>query len=519
MMTTTSTQCDMHIKVSNYGPIRDAMVSLRPLTVFVGPSNTGKSYLAILVYALHRFFSGGLVDPFLSGLPLIRHGRQLSRSDIDGLDYDIGLFEELANWIQSLDTGDSLTSHRYELPEQIAMLVHPLLRIDDEQNDSLRDEVARCFGLSDIAVLSRFGADSRASVSVICEPSDRPQGGQLLSFDFDLSTSDFEQSEISSKGPALELNHQHAQDLIRTLRIFQPPPRSPWPDKLTAILIGELVDLVRSTMVAPLDQRAFYLPADRTGVMHAHQVVAASIISALPMAGLRAGTKLPSVSGVLSDFLVQLLSIGRNDSWELEGTLQESGASQIERQMLGGEVHSELSDANYPLFSYQPVGWGQEIPLMISSSMVSELAPVVLYLRHVVEPGDVLIIEEPESHLHPGMQVEFVRQLAAVVKSGIRVIVTTHSEWVLEELANLMRLADLDEDKRADIEGAEGPLSQSDVGVWLFESKGSSNGSIVKELPLDIDDGGFASGYEEVARRTYNRWATISNRIEEEEAN
>ena len=66
--------------------------------------------------------------------------------------------------------------------------------------------------------------------------------------------------------------------------------------------------------------------------------------------------------------------------------------------------------------------------------MVTELAPVVLYLRYAVEGGSVLIVEEPESHLHPSMQVAFIRQLAKLVDSGVRVIVTTHSEWVIEEL-------------------------------------------------------------------------------------
>ena len=70
---------------------------------------------------------------------------------------------------------------------------------------------------------------------------------------------------------------------------------------------------------------------------------------------------------------------------------------------------------------------------MHASSMVSELAPVVLYLRHLVQPGNVLIIEEPESHLHPAAQVEFTRQLAKLVQAGYRVIITTHSEWILEE--------------------------------------------------------------------------------------
>ena len=40
------------IEVEDFGPIVHAHVDLRPLTVFVGPSNTRKSYLAILIYAL-----------------------------------------------------------------------------------------------------------------------------------------------------------------------------------------------------------------------------------------------------------------------------------------------------------------------------------------------------------------------------------------------------------------------------------------------------------------------------------
>ena len=75
-------------------------------------------------------------------------------------------------------------------------------------------------------------------------------------------------------------------------------------------------------------------------------------------------------------------------------------------------------------------------------------------MRHLVRPDDVLIIEEPESHLHPAMQVEFTRQLAGLVRAGIRVIVTTHSEWVLQELANLVRVSALPEgEARGDIAG------------------------------------------------------------------
>ena len=42
------------VDVEDFGPIAKASVDVRPMTVFVGPSNTGKSYLAVLLYALHQ---------------------------------------------------------------------------------------------------------------------------------------------------------------------------------------------------------------------------------------------------------------------------------------------------------------------------------------------------------------------------------------------------------------------------------------------------------------------------------
>ena len=82
-------------------------------------------------------------------------------------------------------------------------------------------------------------------------------------------------------------------------------------------------------------------------------------------------------------------------------------------------MREKQSATGYPIFPISQQARKEEIPLLQASSMVSELAPVVLYLRHVVQPGDVLIIEEPESHLHPGMQAAFTRQLVAAVRAGV----------------------------------------------------------------------------------------------------
>ena len=266
-------------------------------------------------------------------------------------------------------------------------------------------------------------------------------------------------------------------------------------------------------MVSPLSHAAHYLPADRTGVMHAHQVVVASMIAGASTAGLRPHAPLPNLSGVLSDFLIQLLSLGRLETNPPRVHRNNLGAN-IERQMLAGSIQVDRSNPVYPVFTYLPNGWKDHLPLMNSSSMVSELAPVVLYLRHVVAPGNVLIIEEPESNLHPAMQVELVRQLARAVNAGVRVMLTTHSEWVLEELANLVRLSHLEREKRRGSWRDAPALDEGDVGVWRFEKEYEQGGSRVREIKLDLEEGGFASGYDQVARLTYNEWAAISNLIE-----
>ena len=216
------------------------------------------------------------------------------------------------------------------------------------------------------------------------------------------------------------------------------------------------------------------------------------------------------LSGVLADFLEQLINLDTQPQ-DLKHERSDLD-SKIEKAILNGTVDIQRSETGYPRFTYRPEDWNDDLPLMNASSMVSELAPVVLYLRHVVRPGNVLIIEEPESHLHPAMQVEFTRQLAALVRAGVRVIITTHSEWVLEELANIVRLSSLSKAERKGIKGGDVALRPEEVGAWLFQPKNRPRGSVVKEIPLDDDSGLFPSGFDEVAVALHNNWAEISSR-------
>lgn len=239
-------------------------------------------------------------------------------------------------------------------------------------------------------------------------------------------------------------------------------------------------------------------------------LVSALVDSAAKAESHRAGA-VPPLSVVQGDFLAQLLEIqfARRKRPRRDRQPLHSAAQRIEEEILGGAVEvGGRPGVELPHFTYRPHGWETGLPLTQASSMVSELAPLVLCLRNV-DPGDLVIIDEPESHLHPAMQVAFTRRIAEIVRAGVRVILTTHSEWVFEKLGNLVGRSELADRGKGET-GAES-LDTRDVGVWLFEPTEAGGGSTVKEITLDADTGLYPSGFDAVATALHNDWAQISD--------
>ena len=87
---------NVEIAVKNFGPIAKATIDLRPLTVFVGPSNTGKTYFSTLIYALHGIFNG------FSQLP----GRSKQTRNIHVLNLSDQSADEFSEALKKLNTTD-----------------------------------------------------------------------------------------------------------------------------------------------------------------------------------------------------------------------------------------------------------------------------------------------------------------------------------------------------------------------------------------------------------------------------
>lgn len=90
---------------------------------------------------------------------------------------------------------------------------------------------------------------------------------------------------------------------------------------------------------------------------------------------------------------------------------------------------------------FQAKGAGkQRFTMNEASSCIRALLDVGFYLRCRARVGDLFIIDEPELNLHPKNQRAFTRLVARMVNAGIKVFITTHSDYLVKELNTLIML-------------------------------------------------------------------------------
>ena len=376
--------CKPQIVAQHFGPIEKAAITLRPLTIFVGESNTGKTYLSTLIFALHRAF-----------------GRQRNGTHLE----------------------------------------------------VFTAELKRCFGVASVRELIRLSGNSCDKMKIALRCS-----GNV----FRLHASE---SEIRSEGEA-------------------------------PAALGLCAEKGQSC--------AYYLPAGRRGIMQAHEAMAtAGQKQILPMAD----------SGILTDFLKPI--VGYQEGNGVANPMQRIAAA-LEAEVLRGVIEPkhpvpEAVAMDSLEFQYRPRQAVRGLRLSQASSMVSELAPLVLFLRSVVRPGDMLIMEEPEAHLHPAAQSQLAFTFARLVRAGVRVVVTTHSDWFLQRLGILIREGEVMKLGKSVTEPVNW-LMKEEVGTWWFRRD-----KPVVEIPFDRANGIEPQDYYDVADELYDGAVELQYLLQEEE--
>ncbi len=181
------------------------------------------------------------------------------------------------------------------------------------------------------------------------------------------------------------------------------------------------------------------------------------------------GLTFDSLPGIIDDYISFLDELARSatpssqaETWTL---------AKIAESILLGGGHVELREDSqygaYIVYSHRDT----TIELERSSSMVQQISPLILYLRFLANKGDLVIIDEPESNLHPEAQIRIAQLLVLMANAGLNVIVTTHSPYIVEYVTTLIdayRIAEKLKDSGVDereINDTIGTIFRESMGI------------------------------------------------------
>jgi predicted ATPase len=110
----------------------------------------------------------------------------------------------------------------------------------------------------------------------------------------------------------------------------------------------------------------------------------------------------------------------------------------------------------------------------------------ISYSLHVVvallkaKSGDLLIIENPESHIHPKGQAQLGNLIALVAQNDVQVIIETHSDHILNGIRVAVK---------------ENPVLKDRTGFFYFEKLVTDLEQYSQITNIEVDKNGELSEY------------------------
>ncbi|APW31806.1 hypothetical protein BWX39_03600 [Prevotella intermedia ATCC 25611 = DSM 20706] len=147
---------------------------------------------------------------------------------------------------------------------------------------------------------------------------------------------------------------------------------------------------------------------------------------------------------------------------------------------------------------------GADMPLTAAASSIKELAPLTLFLNKYSTKGVSFLFEEPEAHLHPNRQIKVADMISCIVNEGGHMQITTHSDFLIKRLNNLINLFLL-KDKMEEYSFKEllskwniketYLLDPANVGAYLLKRNEDGTSQIVEQDIIADEEIPFESFY------------------------
>ena len=428
------------------GPIEDAKMELAPLTIIAGRNNTGKTYL---VYTLYGFLKTWRARPGFAYH--LAHGPTGTPP--------MKLATLMADFMEQGEASLAIA------PEVLAKERRSILRRLSQ--DFSEDTLGFIFSPAD-EVFSQGSFE--ATLGGTFFPSIRSINATSNDDSFHLSYDSGNLAISGRHAHRRKLNPVHAQYMASELLLSFLFPELPEPFILSAERFGislfyKELDFTRNRLVELLQQIG--------GERDVRQLSPFLVLD--NFAGRYA---LPIRNNI--DYTRSIADVRR-----LKSELYEEKLFDGIKDLLGGYFKS--SDDEIEFRSTARGARRFNIPLHLASSSARGLSDLYFFLRHTAQKNHLLIIDEPESHLDTSNQVLLARLLGRFVRAGIKVLVTTHSDYLIKEFNNLIMMNGL-EDRRSSLAGQLGYQDDDFLGPELVHAYIAENNTLVK---CNVDEFGL----------------------------
>ena len=133
------------------------------------------------------------------------------------------------------------------------------------------------------------------------------------------------------------------------------------------------------------------------------------------------------------------------------------------------------------------------LPIQVTSSLVKSLANLIICLKYQAKFNDIILIDEPEMNLHPANQIFLARIFGELINKGLRLIISTHSDYIIREINNLVMLSNTSKEYQKEISSmgykSSMMIKPNMLGAYMFEYE---NDRVVVNK-INVTKEGFAS--------------------------
>jgi len=472
----------LKVTIQHLGAIQQAEIDLKPLTVLIGPNNTGKTWMA---YTLGGIFGrrgwSEYVEAYVEGklsekYPTLDSAIETVLKDgsakIDLVtfaeQYGEQYFQNVASYAPQWMPDFMSTQFAVfdKLKVSIDLMGSKAAFVKCVKQSTVRSSIAR-----GLFTLSKKRGDPVLYAYTSDEKED--------------STSQEEQETLLEEIPAEAIKLHLVRNVTRVLHQALYANTVMFPTERTGLVTGRLRPHPRADTLSILSENA--------------QKVVEALAQALKQLDLSRADLEEFISsgaknaiGSVGDFLNTLGKIFNIGSKDLERRERSGRANSqihkyidlariLEQKILAGGISLSTPepDPQRDILFHPLKNVKLEIP--IASSMVKELSLLVLYLHYLARPDELLIIDEPEMNLHPEAQVKMIEFLAMLVNAGLKVLITTHSPYLLDHLSNLIYAAEHKKEEQGSLaeifflESCDAFISQEKVSIYCVDNGTAEN--------------------------------------------